>query len=144
VSRGDKPTVYLLDVSFFTFRAYHALPPLSTSDGLPTNAIHGVATMLERLMRNERPRYVAACFDAEGPSFRDDLFDEYKANRAAPDEDLQRQFPYIRRLLEAMSLRCIEVPRYEADDVLATLAARFARAGHPVVIVTGTKTSCNA
>ncbi len=139
MSSGSNDPVYLLDVSFFTFRAYHALPELSTSAGLPTNAVHGVVSMLEKLIRNERPRYLGACFDAPGPSFRAAFFPDYKANRAEPDEALQVQFPYVRRIVEAMSIRCIELAGFEADDLLATLARRFAADGRPVVIVTGDK-----
>ena len=96
--------VHLLDVSFFTFRAYHALPPLSTSRGIPTNAVHGAAQMLERLFRTEKPTHVAACFDALGPGFRLAIYSDYKANRKEPDEDLRKQFPYVRRLIHAMSI----------------------------------------
>ena len=131
--------IHLLDVSFFTFRAYHALPPLSTAEGVPTNAIHGVAQMLERLFRTEKPRYVAACFDALGPGFRHELYTDYKANRVEPDPELKAQFPYVRRLIDAMAICCIEVPGYEADDILATLAKRLSDEGHEVVIVTGDK-----
>lgn len=136
---ADRDVVCVLDVSFFTFRAYHALPPLTTSDGVPTNAVHGVATMLERLFRTQRPRYAAAAFDTPGPTFRTELFPEYKANREEPDEDLKAQFPYVRRLVEAMSIRCLADTRYEADDILATLGKRLGDAGKEVLIVTGDK-----
>jgi len=139
VSERRKGVVYVLDVSFFTFRAYHALPPLNTEDGLPTNAVHGVATMLEKLIRTEKPQYVAACFDSPGQTFRNDLYPQYKANRDEPDEDLRRQFPYVRRLIEAMSIRCLDDPRYEADDLLGSLAAKMTAAGYDVVLVTGDK-----
>lgn len=131
--------IHLLDVSFFTFRAYHALPPLSTAAGTPTNAVHGVAQMLERLFRTEKPEYVAACFDAVGPGFRNEMYEAYKANRTEPDADLKAQFPHIRRLIDAMAICCVEAPGYEADDVLATLAKRLSDEGHDVVIVTGDK-----
>jgi DNA polymerase-1 len=136
---AERAEVCALDVSFFTFRAYHALPPLNTSSGLPTNAVHGVAAMLERLFRTEKPRYAAAAFDLPGPTFRSEIYPEYKANRDAPDEELRVQFPYVRRLVEAMAIRCFSDTRYEADDILATLARHLAAAGHSVVIVTGDK-----
>ncbi len=139
MSAAKREAVYLLDVSFFTFRAYHALPPLTTSAGLPTNAVHGVVSMLEKLVRTEKPRYLGACFDAPGPSFRNEFYPDYKANRAEPDEELRVQFPYIRRIIDAMSIRCIEIEGFEADDLLATLARRFSARGRPVVIVTGDK-----
>jgi DNA polymerase-1 len=136
---SDGIVVCALDVSFFTFRAYHALPPLTTSAGLPTNAIHGVASMLEKLFRVRRPSHAAAAFDMPGPTFRNEMFPEYKANRQEPDPDLQEQFPYIRRLVEAMAIRAFGDPRYEADDILATIAKRLSAAGHEIVIVTGDK-----
>jgi DNA polymerase-1 len=135
----DRDVVCVLDVSFFTFRAYHALPPLTTSQGLPTNAVHGVATMLERLFRTQTPRYAAAAFDSPGPTFRNDLYAAYKANREEPDVELKTQFPYVRRLVEAMSIRCLADPRYEADDILATLARELGESGKEVLIVTGDK-----
>jgi DNA polymerase-1 len=131
--------VCALDVSFFTFRAYHALPPLNTSGGLPTNAVHGVANMLEKLWRLHKPTHAAAAFDMPGPTFRNEIYPAYKANRPEPDEELQVQFPYVRRLVEAMAIRSFGDPRYEADDILATLAKRLSAAGHEVVLVTGDK-----
>jgi DNA polymerase-1 len=139
MAAAPRETIYVLDVSFFTFRAYYALPPLSTSAGLPTNAVHGVASMLERLVREEHPRYLAAAFDAPGKTFRSDIYPQYKANRDEPDEDLRLQFPLVRRLIAAMAIRGVEVEGFEADDILATLADRFAAQGHDVVIVTGDK-----
>ena len=135
----EHPEVCALDVSFFTFRAYHALPPLNTSAGLPTNAVHGVATMLEKLFRTQQPAYAAAAFDLAGPTFRSEIYADYKANRQAPDEDLAVQFPYVRRLIEAMAIRCFADERYEADDILATLAKLLGSRGHHVVLVTGDK-----
>lgn len=137
-ARGSS-AVYLIDISFFIFRAYHALPPLSASDGTPTNAVHGVATMLERLIREEEPAYLAAAFDTPGKTFRNDLFPEYKANREEPDEELSLQFPLVRRLVNALSICSVEDGGFEADDLLATLAKRFSDQGMEVVIVTGDK-----
>ncbi|HET9061892.1 MAG TPA: 5'-3' exonuclease H3TH domain-containing protein, partial [Candidatus Binatia bacterium] len=135
----ERAVICALDVSFFTFRAYHALPPLNTSAGLPTNAIHGVANMLEKLFRLHKPSHAAAAFDMPGPTFRNEIYPAYKANRQEPDAELQAQFPYVRRLIEAMSIRSFGDPRYEADDILATLAKRLSAAGHDVVLVTGDK-----
>src|SRR3990172_6752942 len=84
----ERAVVCALVVSFFTFRAYHALPPLNTSSGLPTNAVHGVASMLERLFRERKPAYAAAAFDLPGPTFRNELYPAYQANRQEPDADL--------------------------------------------------------
>ncbi|MEE8310649.1 MAG: 5'-3' exonuclease H3TH domain-containing protein, partial [Candidatus Binatia bacterium] len=136
---NDEAVVYLLDVSFFTFRAYYALPELNTSDGIPTNAVHGVATMLERLIRTEQPKHLAACFDSPGKTFRSDIYPDYKANRDEPDDALKTQFPLVRRLIEAMAIPSIGLDGYEADDLLGTLAKKMSDAGARVVIVTGDK-----
>lgn len=138
-AQSSKGTIFALDVSFFTFRAYYALPPLSTSAGLPTNAIHGVASMLERLIKNEEPTYLVAAFDSRGDTFRNEIFPEYKANRDEPDEELAQQFPYVRRLIEAMSIHCLQLPGFEADDLLATVARVAAQQGFDTVMVTGDK-----
>ena len=131
--------VYLVDTSFFIFRAYHALPPLTTAEGLPTQVIHGVASMFERLIRTEKPEYLAAVFDTARKTFRTQIYPQYKANREEPEEDLKVQFPYVRKLMRAMSIFQLEREGFEADDLLATLAKRFAAAGCRVVIVTGDK-----
>ena len=134
-----KGTIYALDVSFFTFRAYYALPPLSSASGVPTNAIHGVASMIESLIKAESPEFVVAAFDSPGDTFRNEIYADYKANRDEPDEDLRVQFPYVRRMIESMSICCLADPRYEADDILATIAKRFGEEGYEVVLVTGDK-----
>ncbi|MFN2426310.1 MAG: DNA polymerase I [Candidatus Binatia bacterium] len=132
-------TVYLLDTSFFIFRAYHALPPLTTSKGIPTGAVHGVSTMLEKLIRDRKPVLMGACFDTARATFRRDLYPAYKANRLEPDEDLRVQFPYVRRLIDALEIPVLDFNGYEADDILATLAKRYEDAGYEVVLVTGDK-----
>jgi DNA polymerase-1 len=134
-----KGTVYLLDTSFFIFRAYHALPPLTTSKGLATGAVHGVSTMLEKLIRDKKPRMMGCCFDTARNTFRGELFPAYKANRLEPEPDLQVQFPYVRRLIAALEIPCLDLEGYEADDILATLAHRYELEGRDVVLVTGDK-----
>ena len=135
----SKGTVYLLDTSFFIFRAYHALPPLTTSKGVPTNAVQGVATMLERLIRERRPTLLGACFDTARATFRRDLYPLYKANRLEPDEELRVQFPLVRRLVAALEIPVLDREGFEADDVLATLAKRYEDDDYDVVLVTGDK-----
>jgi DNA polymerase-1 len=132
-------TVYLIDTSFFIFRAYHALPPLTTSKGLPTGAVHGVSTMLEKLIRDRRPALVGACFDTARATFRREMYPAYKANRLEPDEALRVQFPYVRRLVAALEIPVLDREGFEADDILATLAARYENEGYEVVLVTGDK-----
>jgi DNA polymerase-1 len=135
---GDK-RLYLVDGSGYIYRAFHAIPALSTSRGVPTNAVYGFATMLSKLLRTEQPTYVAVVFDAPGTTFRDDLYAAYKENRAPMPPELRPQLGLIRRLVEALRLPIVEVPGVEADDAIGTLAQAAARAGLETVIVTGDK-----
>ncbi|MEK7386684.1 MAG: 5'-3' exonuclease H3TH domain-containing protein, partial [candidate division NC10 bacterium] len=122
------------------FRAYHAVGYLSTSKGVPTQAVLILSTMLWKLIREEQPDYLAVAWDAPGPTFRDELSAEYKATRAAMPDDLVRQLPYVRRLFEALGIPVLEAPGFEADDILATLVERaLALPDVDVVIVTGDK-----
>src|SRR5262249_39719249 len=131
--------LHLIDGSGYVYRAFHALPGLSTSRGLPTNAILGFANMLSKLLREERPDHVAVVFDAPGERFRDALYAGYKENRGPMPDELRPQIPYIRRLVAAMRLPVIEEAGVEADDVLGTLAGQARAAGLETVIVTGDK-----
>jgi DNA polymerase-1 len=112
---------------------------LSTSRGVPSHAVLILSAMLWKLIREERPDYLGIAWDAPGATFRDRLFEEYKATRAAMPPDLVQQLPYVRRLFDALRTPVIEVPGYEADDILATLVARVADRDLEVVIVTGDK-----
>ncbi len=135
----ERRTLFLVDGSGYVFRAFHALPPLNNSRGLPTNAVFGFARMLLKLLKQERPSYIAIVFDTARKTFRDDLFESYKANRPAPPNDLVVQIPYIHRLVEAFRIRSIMLDGYEADDVIGTLAVRAARKKFNVTIVTDDK-----
>src|SRR3989454_7968083 len=122
------------------FRAYHAVGYLSTSRGVPSHAVLILSTMLWKLIREEQPGYLGITLDPPGPTFRDKLFAEYKATRTAMPDDLARQLPYVRRLFEALRTPVIEVPGYEADDVLATLVEQALRETDlDVVVVSGDK-----
>jgi DNA polymerase-1 len=138
-SGAPMAAVYLIDGSGYIYRAFHAIPGLSNSRGLPTNAIYGFTTMLAKLLRVERPRRIAVVFDAPGATFRDALFADYKAHRPAMPAELVPQLPYVRRVVEALRLPLVEVPGVEADDVIGTLAARTRAQGGEVVIVTADK-----
>ncbi|CAK0766099.1 DNA polymerase I [Gammaproteobacteria bacterium] len=130
----------LIDGSSYLFRAFHALPPLTTSRGEPTGAIFGVVNMLRKLLTEYRPTQVAVVFDAPGPTFRDDLYPAYKANRPALlAEDLIAQIKPLHNLVRAMGLPLIMMKGVEADDVIATLATRAAEQGLATLIVTGDK-----
>jgi len=133
------PRLFLIDASGYVYRAFHALPALNTSRGLPTNATLGFANMVAKLLREEKADYVAAVFDAPGETFRDELYAEYKGNRSPMPDDLRQQIPYIRKLVAALRLPVIEVAGVEADDVIGTLAARAAAEGLETVIVTADK-----
>jgi DNA polymerase-1 len=132
-------TVYLVDGSGQFHRAFHAIRGLATSRGLPTNATYGFTTMLRKLIQDEKPEYLGILFDAPGPTFRHEEYHEYKANRPKMDEDLAVQIPWVRRVCEAFRLPVMEVPGYEADDALATLARLAVEQGLKVVIVSADK-----
>jgi len=102
---GGGARLYLIDGSGYVYRAFHALPRLSTSRGLPTNAALGFANMLAKLLREEQPRYTAVVFDAPGETFRDSLYAEYKQNRPTLPDELRPQLGYIRRIVDAFPCR---------------------------------------
>jgi len=131
--------LYLVDGSSYVYRAFHAIPFLSTSKGVPTNALYGFMTMMLKLLREERPSHLAIVFDAPGETFRDELFADYKANRTAMPDELVPQLPLVRRAVAALAIAVLERRGVEADDVIGTLATRVADAGTDVVIVTGDK-----
>ncbi len=134
-----EPPLVLVDGSSYLYRAYHALPPLTTSSGRPTGAVHGVLNMLRKLQRELHPRRIAVVFDAPGKTFRDELFEAYKANRPPMPDDLREQIQPLLDAIEASGLPLLRVPGVEADDVIGTLACRAASDGMNVVIVTGDK-----
>ena len=129
----------LVDGSSYLYRAFHALPPLSSSKGEPTGAVLGVLNMLNKLMKEESPQRVAVVFDAPGRTFRDDLFDQYKAHRAPMPDDLRSQLPPLLEAVEALGLPLLRISGVEADDVIGTLAIQGAEAGFDVLISTGDK-----
>ena len=132
-------TLYLIDASSNLYRAFYALPPLANARGVPTNAILGFVTMLQKVLRERRPDAVAVVWDAPGPKRRAETYAEYKAQREVIPEDLSAQIPYIRRLVDAHGLPQVEVPGEEADDVIATLTRRAREAGWEVTIVSTDK-----
>jgi DNA polymerase-1 len=134
-----KKTLYLVDGSGQFHRAYHAIRGLATSRGLPTNATYGFTTMLRKLLEDEQPEYVGVLFDVPGKTFRHEEYDEYKANRPKMDDDLAVQFPWVRRVCEAFRLPVTEIPGFEADDTIATLARQAVEKGLEVVVVSADK-----
>ncbi len=131
--------LYLVDGSSYIYRAYFAIRHLSNSKGEATNAIYGFTTMLLTLLRQEQPDHIAVIFDSKGPTFRKDLYPDYKANRSAMPEDLVPQIPVIKEVVAAFRMPALELPGFEADDIIATLARRFAAQGLDVTVVTGDK-----
>jgi DNA polymerase I len=133
------PRLFILDGPGFLFRAYHALPYLSTSRGMPVNAVLGMSTMLWKLLREEQPDYFAVAWDPPGPTFREEKFAAYKETRAATPDDLRRQIPVVMQLFEALRLPVLEVAGFEADDVLGTVVDRTRARDLDVVLVTSDK-----
>lgn len=131
--------LYLIDGANYLFRAFYAIRNLSNSVGLPTGALYGFAQMLLKLLREEKPDLVAVCFDTPEPTFRDEMYKDYKANRKAPPDDLVQQFPYARPLAAVLGLPVIEKPGFEADDIIGTLARKYSSKGYEVIIVSGDK-----
>jgi DNA polymerase I-like protein with 3'-5' exonuclease and polymerase domains/5'-3' exonuclease len=131
--------LYLVDASGYIFRAYYAIRPLSNSKGLPTNALFGFTSMLTKLLKEEKPDLIGIVFDVARKTFRNEKYPEYKANRSEPPPDLVPQFPYFRKIVKALNLPVLELPNYEADDVIGTIAKKFERKGWQTVIVTGDK-----
>ena len=129
----------LVDGSSYLFRAYHALPPLTAPDGHPTGALYGVANMLRKLRADYAPERMGVVFDAKGPTFRDEIYPEYKATRPPMPEELAAQIEPLHELVQLMGFPLLCVEGVEADDVIATLADRAAAAGQDVVISTGDK-----
>jgi len=129
----------LVDGSSYLFRAYHALPPLTNSKGMPTGAVYGVMNMLKRLMADEKPDYIGVIFDTKGKNFRHELYAEYKANRTVMPDELQLQIEPLHNLIRAMGLPLIAIEGYEADDIIGTLACLASKANLRTVISTGDK-----
>ena len=132
-------TLLLVDGSSYLYRAFHALPDLRNKEGVPTGAIYGIINMLRRLRSDFPAAYIACVFDAKGKTFRDDLYAEYKAQRASMPEDLARKIEPIHEAVRAMGWPILMVDGVEADDVIGTLAVQAVTHGMQTVISTGDK-----
>ncbi len=133
------PTLFLIDGNSQMYRAYHAIRGLSGPDGRSTNAVYGFVTMLRKLVADHRPDYIGASFDLAGPTFRDALAADYKANRSPMPDDLAEQIPWVHDACRALGVPIVNVAGFEADDVIGTLAVKAVAAGFQVSIVTGDK-----
>jgi DNA polymerase I len=144
MKRVPRPRLFLIDSFGFIFRAYHArarsgAPPMRTSSGLSTEAVYIFHNMVRKLIASYKPEFIAAVFESAGPTFREEAFAEYKANRTEMPPDLSEQIPYVRRLLEAMRIPILEYPGFEADDVIGAISTRCAGGKADVVIVSSDK-----
>ncbi|MGQ9687298.1 MAG: DNA polymerase I [Desulfobaccales bacterium] len=133
------PVLYLLDISSYIYRAFHAIRGLATSQGFPTNAAFGVTNMLLKVLRERQPQYLALAFDSKAPTFRHQEYPEYKAHRPPMPEELAMQLPYIEKIIEALNLPRLVLEGYEADDLIATLVCKAREQGLGVEIVSGDK-----
>ena len=140
----EVPRLFLIDSFGFIFRAYHArarsgAPPMRTGAGFSTEAVYIFHNMVRKLRTQHKPDYLAAIFESQGPTFRDEVFEAYKATRTETPPDLLEQIPWIRKILEAMRIPVLEYPNFEADDVIGTLARRGVQQGLDVVIISSDK-----
>ncbi len=133
------PTLYLIDGNSYIYRAFYAIRGLSTSTGVPTNAIYGFTNMILKILREKRPDYFVVVFDAPGPTKRHETYEEYKAHRPGMPDELSSQIPFIKEIINAFRIQTIEKAGYEADDILGTLAKEAETEGIDVYIVTSDK-----
>jgi len=135
----EKSPVYLIDGSAYFYRAYHAITPLTTANGLPTHAAYGFTNILLRVIKEKSPEFLAVAFDAKGPNFRHEMYPDYKANRPPMPDDLAVQIPYIKKIVEAHNIHTMEEQGVEADDLIASAARKLAALGYKVIVVSGDK-----
>ena len=127
----SKPLLFLIDGTYQIYRAYHAFrgQGLSNQEGQATHAVYGFVTMLRKLVRDKKPTHIAASFDLEGPTFRDEIVDDYKANREDMPDDLVEQIEWVYEACEAMGVPIVTAKGYEADDVIGTVAMQATKSG---------------
>lgn len=136
---STNPDLILVDGSSYLYRAFHALPPLTNSKGEPTGAVYGVINMLRKLIKDYQPKNIAVVFDAKGKTFRDDLYEKYKAHRPSMPDELQTQIEPLHAIVHGMGLPLLMVEGVEADDVIGTLAKQATKLGMNTLISTGDK-----
>ena len=134
-----RPILYLIDGTAYIYRAFHAVRGLTNSKGMPTNAVFGFTRMLQKLVQERQPRYMAMCFDAKGPTFRHEMYSEYKAHRPPMPQEMAVQIPYIKEVTKGFNIPVIEMTGFEADDLMGTYARLAEGRGYDVVLVTGDK-----
>lgn len=137
-AKKDPPKIFLIDGNAYIHRAYHALPPLTTFSGLPINAVYGFIRMLFKILKNLKPEYLCICFDSSKPTFRHQIFKEYKSTRKELEEDLKIQFPLVHDFVEQSGISYLIIDGYEADDVICSLAKKYEK-DYKIVIISGDK-----
>ena len=130
-----KPRLYIIDGSSYIYRAFYAIPHLTNSKGFPTNAIYGFVRMLLKIIRDEKPDYLAIAFDSKGETFRHKEYAEYKAHRPEMPDELVPQIPYIQKLVEAFNIPILQNEGYEADDLIGSAVREASSKGFDVKIV---------
>src|SRR3989338_4047929 len=134
-----KKQLLLIDGTSYIYRAFYAIPHLSNSKGLPTNAIYGFAQMLLKVIKDFKTDHIAVAFDVKGPSFRHKLYEEYKAHRPEMPDNLKPQIPYIKEIVKAFNIPCLELEGYEADDIIGTISKHMKERGLEVIIIAADK-----
>jgi DNA polymerase-1 len=137
-----KKQIYVVDVSSMFFRAFYAIRPLTSTKGVPVNAVYGFISMIVKLMKEKNPDHIVFCYDRKDPSFRKDLYTEYKAHRTEMPEDMQVQMPYLKQVARLLGICDLELPSFEADDLIGTVASLAQKKDYEVYIVSGDKDFC--
>ena len=137
-----KKQIYIVDVSSMFFRAFYAVRPLTSSKGVPVNAVYGFISMIAKLMKDKKPDHIVFCYDRKEPSFRKEVYTEYKAHRTEMPDDLQVQMPYLKQVARLFGIKDLEIPSYEADDLIGTIAKMAGKENYDVFIVSGDKDFC--
>jgi len=132
-------TYLLIDGNAVMHRAYHAIPPFKTKDGIPTNVIYGFFSILHKAIADFKPNHLIVCFDVKGPTFRKEMFKEYKATRKKPDNDLLVQIPFVKEGLKSAKITYVEKQGYEADDVIGTICERLKNTDNKILVLSGDK-----
>lgn len=137
-----KKSIYVVDVSSMFFRAFYAIRPLTSTKGVPVNAVYGFMSMIIKLFKDKKPDHVVFCYDRKEPSFRKSLYTEYKANRTEMPEDLKVQMPYLKQVASLLGICDMELDTFEADDLIGTVASMAQKENYEVFIVSGDKDFC--
>lgn len=138
-TKQPQKELYIVDVSSMFFRAFYAIRPLTSTKGVPVNAVYGFISMIVKLMKEKKPDHIVFCYDRKEPSFRKNMYEAYKANRTEMPEDLQVQMPYLKQVASLFGITDLEVENYEADDLIGTIAKQASEENYNVYIVSGDK-----